>query len=38
MGILPTWGRYWNDDNPIFNPNNAEAYGRWIADSTVNIT
>ena len=31
IGLLPTWGRYWNDGNPIFNPQNAEAYGRWIA-------
>ena len=32
MGILPTWGRYWNDNNPIFTPDNAEAYGCWIAE------
>ena len=32
IGLLPTWGRYWNDNNPIFNPQNAEAYGRWIAE------
>lgn len=32
IGLLPTWGRYWNDGNPIFNPQNAEAYGRWIAE------
>lgn len=32
IGLLPTWGRYWNDGNPIFNEENAEAYGRWIAE------
>lgn len=31
MGLLPTWGRWWNDDRPIFNVKNAEQYGRWIA-------
>lgn len=31
VGLLPTWGRWWNDDNPIFGKENAEAYGRWIA-------
>lgn len=32
VGLLPTWGRYWNDENPIFTPQNAEEYGRWIAE------
>ncbi|MBR4995013.1 MAG: glycoside hydrolase family 140 protein [Alistipes sp.] len=32
VAMLPTWGRYWNDDNPIFTPQNAEVYGRWIAE------
>ena len=32
IGLLPTWGRYWNDGNPIFNPQNAEVFGRWIAE------
>ena len=32
IGLLPTWGRYWNDGNPIFTPQNAEQYGRWIAE------
>ncbi len=32
IGMLPTWGRWWNDANPIFNEQNAEAYGRWIAE------
>ena len=31
VGLLPTWGRWWNDGNPIFNARNAEEYGRWIA-------
>lgn len=31
IGMLPTWGRWWNDNNPIFNTQNAEEYGRWIA-------
>ena len=31
VGLLPTWGRWWNDNNPIFNNRNAEEYGRWIA-------
>ncbi len=32
VGMLPTWGRWWNDGNPIFNAENAEKYGRWIAE------
>lgn len=31
VGLLPTWGRWWNDNRPIFNTKNAEEYGRWIA-------
>ena len=32
IGMLPTWGRYWHDGNPpVFNPKNAESYGRWLA-------
>ena len=34
VGFLPTWGRYWHDtkDNqrPIFNRENADAYGEWL--------
>jgi uncharacterized protein DUF4038/collagenase-like protein with putative collagen-binding domain len=34
VGFLPTWGRYWHDkvrDNkPLFNVENAEAYGEWL--------
>lgn len=32
IGLLPTWGRYWKDNNPIFTPQNAEQYGCWIAE------
>ncbi len=32
VGMLPTWGRWWNDNNPIFNEQNAEIFGRWIAE------
>lgn len=32
IGMLPTWGRYWHDgDRPVFNPENAHVYGRWLA-------
>jgi hypothetical protein len=30
IGFLPTWGRYWHDDNPLFTPENAAVYGEWI--------
>lgn len=30
IGLLPTWGRYWNDGNPLFNKENAERYGEFI--------
>ncbi|MBQ5657819.1 MAG: glycoside hydrolase family 140 protein, partial [Bacteroidaceae bacterium] len=30
--LLPTWGRWWKDNNPIFNEKNAEIYGKWIAE------
>ena len=32
VGLLPTWGRWWRDKDKIFNPQNAEQYGRWIAE------
>lgn len=32
VGLLPTWGRYWNEGKVIFNERNAEAYGRFIAE------
>lgn len=30
IGFLPTWGRYWHDENPLFTPENASIYGEWI--------
>lgn len=34
IGFLPTWGRYWHDDTrdgkPLFTPQNAEAFGKWL--------
>lgn len=34
IGLLPTWGRYWNesivDDRPLFDKRNAEVYGEWL--------
>jgi len=34
IGFLPTWGRYWHDNvyegRPLFTPENAELYGRWL--------
>ncbi len=36
VGLLPTWGRYWHDNipengnKPLFNVENAKAYGRFI--------
>ncbi len=34
IGFLPTWGRYWHDavkdGKPLFTPENAEVYGRWL--------
>lgn len=33
MAMLPTWGRYWHDgDQPVFTPDNARKYGRWLAE------
>ena len=33
VGMLPTWGRYWHDgEKPVFNPQNAEHYGHWLAE------
>lgn len=32
IGMLPTWGRWWKDNDKIFTPQNAEQYGRWIAE------
>lgn len=30
VGLLPTWGSHWHDRNPVFTPENAEAYGRFL--------
>ncbi|HEX2970050.1 MAG TPA: glycoside hydrolase family 140 protein [Bacteroidales bacterium] len=30
IGFLPTWGRYWHDENPLFTPENAAVYGEWL--------
>ncbi len=33
IGMLPTWGSYWSENNPermIFNEKNARAYGRFL--------
>lgn len=30
IGLLPTWGRYWNDGKPLFNKENAESYGKFL--------
>lgn len=30
VGLLPTWGSFWHSKQVIFNPENAEVYGRWL--------
>ena len=35
VGMLPTWGSYWsylNEDNVIFNPDNAYKYGQFLGE------
>lgn len=32
IGLLPTWGRYWNDGTPLFNTQKASKYGRFIGE------
>lgn len=32
VALLPTWGCWWKDKNQIFNEENAEVYGKWIAE------
>ena len=32
VALLPTWGRYWHDGTPLFTPQSAAVFGRWIAD------
>ncbi len=30
IGFLPTWGRYWNNKNALFNKENARQYGEFL--------
>ena len=30
VGMLPTWGHFWNGEKPLFNKENAEIYGEFI--------
>ncbi|MDR2037809.1 MAG: glycoside hydrolase family 140 protein [Bacteroidales bacterium] len=30
IGLLPTWGRYWHDEKPLFRPENAFVYGEFL--------
>ena len=30
VGLVPTWGRFWKDEQPLFNQENAEQYGEFI--------
>jgi hypothetical protein len=32
IGFLPTWGRYWHDNKPLFTVENAETYGQWLGN------
>lgn len=33
IGLLPTWGRYWHDDNvAFFTPENAYEYGKFLGN------
>lgn len=35
IGMLPTWGSYWSDNNPdrkVFTPDNARIYGQFLGD------
>ena len=32
VGLLPTWGHYWNDENSFFDKQSAAAYGRYMAE------
>lgn len=34
VGLLPTWGRYWNEGKVIFNERNAESYGALSPNAT----
>jgi len=30
--MLPTWGNYWSDPDPIFTPENAKIYGEFLGE------
>jgi hypothetical protein len=30
VGLLPTWGKYWHGNNPLFSPENAYKYGCFL--------
>lgn len=30
VAMLPTWGCHWHDGTPVFNPQNAREYGRYL--------
>jgi hypothetical protein len=32
IGMLPTWGSYWTGNNPIFTPESARSFGRYLAN------
>jgi ribosomal protein S18 acetylase RimI-like enzyme len=32
IGMLPTWGSYWHSKKVIFDPQNAEIYGKWLGN------
>ncbi len=39
IGMLPTWGKYWSDNNPsetIFNPENARVFGKFLGQRYKN--
>lgn len=32
VGLLPSWGSYWNNGNPVLNEDNARRYGRFLGE------
>jgi hypothetical protein len=32
VGLLPTWGQNWHGNNPLFSPENAYKYGRFLGE------
>lgn len=30
IGLLPTWGNYWSDSDPVFTPEKAKIYGEFL--------